>query len=134
MKRKGAGGEDGFSRLKKIFDALHGPDGCPWDRAQTFETLLPMLREETGEFERAVTAGDTENMKEELGDILLLVMFNAEIAAARGLFDIKAVIDALAEKLVRRHGHVFGSETAGTPGEAIALWRRKKDEEKAGSA
>lgn len=98
----------GFIKLKKVFNKLLGPEGCPWDKKQTHESLLPYLKEEVEEYFEAVKAKDAQNMKEELGDILLQVMLHSEIAGRNGKFSVEDVIDTLLQKITRRHPHVFG--------------------------
>ena len=123
-----------FDDLKKIFDKLHSPQGCLWDRKQTHETLIKYLKEETGEFIQAVRKGDEENMKEELGDILLQVMFHSQIAKKEGKFDIEDVIDTLAGKLKRRHPHVFANTKVSSVDEILSNWKKiKKSEKKNGN-
>jgi tetrapyrrole methylase family protein/MazG family protein len=97
-----------FTELKRVFEILHGPRGCMWDKKQTHKSLIPYLKEESDEFIRAMKRGDLSNMKEELGDILLQVMFHSQIASREGNFDVEDVIDVLMKKLKRRHPHVFG--------------------------
>lgn len=119
--------------LKEVVEVvarLRGPDGCPWDRAQTHQSLVPYLLEEAYELAAALSDGDPAAMKEELGDLLLHVLFHAQIAAEAGEFDIADVAMTLKEKLVRRHPHVFGAERAETPEEVRAQWEEIKREEK----
>lgn len=123
-----------FTELLEVFERLHGPDGCPWDRRQTHRSLLPKLREEVLEVEAAVRAGDAENLREELGDLLLLVIFNGLIADRSGRFTVEDIITGLTAKLKRRHPHVFGSERAGSARAALLSYRRaKRLEKKAGA-
>lgn len=119
-----------FKELKKIFKTLHGPQGCMWDRQQTHKTLIPHLREEVREFIAAVNGNNYRHMKEELGDLLLLVMFNAQIASKSSRFTIEDVIDELIKKLKRRHPHVFGTVKVKTAGQIIKNWNRIKALEK----
>jgi len=119
-----------FTELKKVFDTLHGPKGCLWDKKQTHKSLLPYLKEETREFIRAVENKDYENMKEELGDLLLQVMFHAKIAQRQGHFTIEDVIEVLGQKLKRRHPHVFGTAEVKSAKEIIRNWKKIKKEEK----
>ena len=119
-----------FNELKKVFRILHGPNGCPWDRKQTHKTLLPYIREESREFSATVKSRDCEHMKEELGDILLQVMFHSEIASKEGLFDIEDVVDTLIKKLKRRHPHVFGKVKVRSVHQVIANWHNIKRQEK----
>ncbi|MEN3010466.1 MAG: MazG family protein [Candidatus Bipolaricaulaceae bacterium] len=113
----------------EVVARLRGPNGCPWDRAQTHQSLVPYLLEEAYELAAALRDGDPAAMKEELGDLLLHVLFHAQIAAEAGQFDIGDVAAALKEKLVRRHPHVFGTERAETPEEVRAQWEEIKREE-----
>ncbi|MEO6095837.1 MAG: MazG nucleotide pyrophosphohydrolase domain-containing protein, partial [Fibrobacteria bacterium] len=97
-----------LSELLEIMARLRAPDGCPWDRKQTHHSLLNHLIEESYEFVDAVENGDRANMKEELGDVLLQVVFHAQLAQETGDFDFAQVVHGISEKLVRRHPHVFG--------------------------
>lgn len=119
-----------FTELKKVFDALHGPRGCPWDKKQTHQSLLPYLKEESQEFIVEVKKKDYEHMKEELGDILLQVMFHAKIASKDGRFDIEDVIDTLIKKLKRRHPHVFGKTKVKSVRDVLINWKKIKAKEK----
>src|SRR5579864_1151637 len=98
----------GIEALFDVVARLRAPDGCPWDREQTHESLRPYLLEETYELLEAIDAGDDAKMKEELGDVLLQVAMHAEIAAQEGRFDAAQVSEAVAAKMVKRHPHVFG--------------------------
>ena len=109
---------------------LRGPDGCPWDRQQDRNSLKPMLVEETYEVLEAIDNNDPDGLAEELGDLLLHVVFQAQLGKEDGAFDIDAVIDGICDKLVRRHPHVFGTETASTPEEVIKNWEAIKAQEK----
>jgi len=115
-----------------VFDRLHGPGGCPWDVQQTHESLLKYLREESREFICAVRNNDYSNMQEELGDVLLQVMFHAQIAKKNRKFDIEDVIDTLIRKLKRRHPHVFGKTKVDSARQVIINWNKIKKEEKKG--
>jgi MazG family protein len=119
-----------FSRLCDIVAQLRAPAGCPWDREQTHESLLPALIEEAYEVAGAVRAHDDANLREELGDLLLLVVMNSEIAREAGRFNISDVIGEVSEKLVRRHPHVFGESDAHDSGAVLKQWERIKREEK----
>ena len=123
-----------FPDLLAIMARLCAPDGCPWDREQTHTSLLPYLIEEAYEFIDATESGDASHMREELGDVLLQVVFHAQVAREAGTFDIEGVIQDIAEKLVRRHPHVFG-ETAGvdTADKVTAQWDEIKRTEKSGA-
>lgn len=119
-----------FIELKKIYETLHGPHGCMWDKEQTHASLLKDLQEEVDEFVEAVRNRDYPHMKEEVGDILLHVMFQAQIASKSGKFDIEDVIDGLIKKIKRRHPHVFGKQKVGSTEEIIANWHKIKAGEK----
>src|SRR4051794_15705878 len=122
------------SALVGLMQRLLAPGGCPWDREQTLETLIPYLVEETYEVVDAVASGDVEHHREELGDLLLQVVFQAELRQAQGAFGIDDVARGIVSKLVRRHPHVFGDVKAQTSDEALASWARLKAEEKATKA
>lgn len=117
-------------RLKDIIKRLRAPDGCPWDREQTHDSIRGHLVEECAEFLDAVDAGNYPNMCEELGDILMHVMLHAEIASEEGMFDFDDVARGLADKLVRRHPHVFGDASASSPGDVVKIWKDVKASEK----
>jgi len=121
-----------LTRLVDIMDRLLAPDGCPWDREQTLDTLRPFLIEETYEVLDALSRGDVAGHREELGDLLMQIVFHAALRAAEGAFDIDAVIAGISDKLVRRHPHVFG-DTAGvtTSDQVLAQWDEIKRAEKA---
>jgi XTP/dITP diphosphohydrolase len=118
--------------LVAVMDRLRSPGGCPWDAEQTHESLLKYLLEETYETVEAVESGDRTHLREELGDLLLQVVFHARIAAehAEDPFDIDDVASGIAAKLVRRHPHVFGDTTAATAAEVEANWEVLKAAEK----
>ncbi len=120
-----------FEELLDIIAALRGENGCPWDRAQTYETMKKCLADETEEVLQAIDSHDMENLCEELGDVLLQVVLNSQIARERGDFTIEDVIDGLCRKMIRRHPHVFGGQKALTPEEGLALWNQIKAQEKA---
>ncbi|MGL4175865.1 MAG: MazG nucleotide pyrophosphohydrolase domain-containing protein, partial [Dermatophilaceae bacterium] len=114
-------------------DRLRSPGGCPWDAEQTHESLVPYLIEEAHEVIAAIEGGDRAHLAEELGDVLLQVVFHARVAedAADGTFDVDTVAGLLVEKLVRRHPHVFADGDASTPDEVEQEWERIKGQEKA---
>ena len=121
-----------IARLIDIMAALRHPTtGCSWDLAQTFASVAPYAIEEAYEVADAVTRGDREDLREELGDLLLQVVFQARIAEEEGSFDFGGVVEAITAKLVRRHPHIFGDRTDLTPEEVKAGWDRIKAEEKA---
>ncbi len=115
--------------LVEVVARLRGPNGCPWDRAQTHRSLVPYLLEEAYEAAEAVADGSSEEMREELGDVLLQVLLHAQIEAEAGRFGIGEVADALREKLVRRHPHVFGRGEARTADEVRLRWEEIKGSE-----
>jgi len=119
-----------FQRLCEIVAKLRAPGGCPWDREQTHESLLPALIEEAYEVAGAVRANDTANFREELGDLLLLIVMHAEIASESGRFDSNGVLKEVTEKLIRRHPHVFGSSDARDSGAVLKQWESIKRAEK----
>jgi len=120
-----------FEKLVEIMARLRGPDGCPWDKQQDHISLKPMLVEETYEVLEAIDNNDSEGLSEELGDLLLHIVFHAQLGKESGEFDIDAVIDGICAKLIRRHPHVFGTETASSPEEVVKNWEAIKAEEKA---
>ncbi len=119
-----------FKDLVEIMKKLRSPEGCPWDREQTHESLLPYLIEETYEVIDAVKKGDDEELKEELGDLLLQVVFHSQIARERGAFDIGDVIDSITRKLIYRHPHVFGNRNDIRTAEDVNReWEKLKQKE-----
>ncbi len=119
-----------FQHLCDVVARLRSPDGCPWDRAQTLETIKPFTLEETYELLEAIDSGDDAAITEELGDVLLQVVLDAQIAADQARFTLIDVVTGISEKLVRRHPHVFGSAEAETPEEVKRHWDREKRKEK----
>jgi ATP diphosphatase len=118
--------------LLAIMAALRDREnGCPWDIEQTFATIAPYTIEEAYEVAEAVASGDREDLREELGDLLLQVVFHARIAEEEGAFDFGGVVEAVTRKMVRRHPHVFGVRRDWSPAEVKASWNRIKAEEKA---
>jgi len=120
-----------FERLVEIMATLRGPNGCPWDKQQDFNSLKPMLVEEVYEVLEAIEDKNFDGLSEELGDLLLHVVFHAELGKESGQFDINTVLEKISDKLVRRHPHVFGDETASSPEEVIKNWEAIKAQEKA---
>lgn len=121
-----------IGRLLEIMAALRTPrTGCPWDLAQNFSTIAPYTLEEAYEVADAIGRGDLADLKDELGDLLLQVVFHARMAEELGAFDFGGVVQAITEKLIRRHPHVFADETSLTPDAVEGLWERIKEEEKA---
>ncbi|MCF3932586.1 nucleoside triphosphate pyrophosphohydrolase [Acuticoccus sp. M5D2P5] len=122
-----------IDRLREIMAQLRNPDGgCAWDLAQTFETIAPYTIEEAYEVADAIERGNIADLKDELGDLLLQVVFHAQMAEEDGLFDFDDVATAINEKLVRRHPHVFSDGRARTPEEIKRVWDEIKAEERAG--
>ncbi|HET7093862.1 MAG TPA: MazG family protein, partial [Thermomicrobiales bacterium] len=117
--------------LQRIVARLRAPGGCPWDRAQTHETLRRAVIEEAYETVDAIDAGDPANLAEELGDLLLQVALHAQIAEEAGLFALEDVYDHVSRKLVRRHPHVFGDVEAATPADVVRTWEAVKADERA---
>lgn len=118
-----------FERLIDTMRRLRGPDGCPWDREQTRTSLKPFLLEEAYEVIEAIESERPEALREELGDLLLQVVFHAQVAVEQGEFDVVAVLEGLIGKLVSRHPHVFGEATVATAGEALTQWEAIKQRE-----
>src|SRR5438034_2316590 len=119
-----------FNRLCEIVAKLRAPDGCPWDREQTHESLLPAVIEEAYEVAEAARGKNDGHFREELGDLLLLWVMHTQIARETGRFDIDAVISDVSDKLVRRHPHVFGTSDARDSGAVLKQWEAIKREEK----
>ena len=123
--------EEHFAELCKIMTTLLGENGCPWDRAQTHQTLRPHLLEEAYEVADAIDNNDKNALREELGDLLLQVIIHSKIAEKDGAFDLKDVIRDVSDKLVRRHTHIFAEDTAQTPADVEDTWEANKIKEKA---
>ena len=123
-----------FGKLCEIVAKLRGPGGCPWDREQTHESLLPALIEEAYEVTEAAREKNDAHFREELGDLLLLVVMHAEIASETDRFNIDDVVRDISEKLIRRHPHVFGTSDARDSGAVLKQWEAiKRDEKKTDS-
>ncbi len=118
-----------FEDLIAVMAHLRGADGCPWDREQTHASLAPYLLEESHEVLDAITRGDAAALRSELGDVLLQVVFHAQMAHEAGVFDADAVVDGLTRKLLDRHPHVFGDLRLGTAREVLAHWEEIKRRE-----
>ncbi len=116
--------------LEKIMDKLRSPEGCPWDREQTLESLKPMVVEETFEVLEAVDNKSIENLKEELGDLLLQIVFYSRIAKENNWFTLDDVIENISKKLIRRHPHVFGNERILSSQKVLEQWEEIKSKEK----
>jgi MazG family protein len=135
LPRKGAtlAGEK-LPKLVDLMAHLRGPEGCPWDREQTYDTLKGLLLEEAYEVVDAVSARDFEGLEDELGDLLFQVVFYARLTEEEGRFDIDGVIGRVHAKLIRRHPHVFGEVRAGNADEALKSWLKVKETERASAA
>jgi nucleoside triphosphate diphosphatase len=124
-----------IDRLLAIMARLRDPEGgCPWDLEQDFRTIAPYTIEEAYEVADAIERDDMADLREELGDLLLQVVFHARIGEERGVFDFDAVAGAIADKMIRRHPHVFGDESVESAGEMIDFWERQKAAERAEKA
>lgn len=127
-----------FTDFVQIIETLRGENGCPWDREQTHQSLRPCMTEEAAELLASIRiyekSGNAENMKEELGDILLQAVMHSVIAREEGLFTIDDVIEEAAQKMIRRHPHVFGTVSADDSEQALQNWEAIKKEEKAGKS
>ena len=123
-----------FNGLQNVIATLRGPDGCPWDRVQTHQSLRPFLLEEASEALEALDDGDPERLCEELGDLLLEVLLHVQIAEEEGEFGLADVVQGVSDKLVRRHPHVFGDATAETPEAVVEQWEDLKREERSGQS
>ena len=121
---------DLFARFVELIARLRAPGGCPWDREQTHESVKPMTIEEAYEVAHAIDENDDEELLGELGDLLLQVVFHANIAEERGAFRLKQVLERVSGKMVRRHPHVFGEDGASTSGEVLRSWEAIKARER----
>lgn len=120
-----------IDRLLSVMAALRDPDGgCPWDLEQDFASIAPYTVEEAYEVADAIARGDMQDLKEELGDLLLQVVFHARMAQEQNLFTFEDVAATLSEKLIYRHPHVFGDESAANADEVVGIWNARKDAEK----
>jgi tetrapyrrole methylase family protein/MazG family protein len=119
-----------FQQLVDLMARLRAPGGCPWDREQSFDSIKPFLLEETYEVMDAIDARDWPALADELGDLLLQAVFFSQMASEENLFRIEDSLDAIIGKLIRRHPHVFGNETAQTEGDVRKRWSEIKAEEK----
>ena len=120
-----------YEQLLGIIAELRSDHGCPWDRAQTHESMIKCLRDECEETIEAIENKDDENLCEELGDVFLQVLLHAQIAKEEGRFDMSDIIDGLAKKMIRRHPHVFGDAPAAQSAEeGLANWKAIKEQEK----
>ena len=122
--------EGKFVELVEIMAKLRGPDGCPWDKEQTAQSLKPFLVEETYEVLEAIDEGSPAKVKEELGDLLFQVIFHARLAEEKGEFDMGDVLTNITEKMIRRHPHVFGEKKEKTSEQVLVDWEIMKKTEK----
>lgn len=123
--------KSGFGKLVRIMARLRAKNGCPWDRAQTHSSLKKHIIEEAYELCDAIDSRDSAKLKDELGDFLFQVIFQAQIAKERGAFDIDDVLKTSCEKMLNRHPHVFGKHRAKDPDDAYKHWQSRKEREKA---
>ena len=123
-----------FAEMVGIIAKLRGPEGCLWDRRQTLESLVPNILEEAEEVSEAVKSNNLDNLCEELGDLLMVILMEIEIAREKGLFTYSNVLTGAIKKFIRRHPHVFGDVKVDTPEEALAVWKKMKREEKEGNS
>src|SRR5512139_1565771 len=122
---------DLFARFVELIARLRAPGGCPWDREQTHDSVKPMTIEQAYEVAHAIDEKDDAELAGELGDLLLQVVFHANIAQERGAFALREVIERVADKMVRRHPHVFGEDEAATSGDVLRSWEAIKAAERA---
>lgn len=120
-----------MEQFVKTIARLRGPDGCPWDREQTHESLIRYLLEETYEVLESIHENNPAKLKEELGDLLLQIVLQAQIASETGSFSIEDVAEAINTKMIRRHPHVFGNGTASSADEVLSQWEELKKQETA---
>jgi MazG family protein len=127
-----------FTRLVEIVATLRSPDGCPWDREQTIDSLKPYVLEETYEVVEAIDRGDHDALREELGDFVFEAVFLAQLESEAGHFTIADALTAIADKLVRRHPHVFARQDGESPlrsaGEVVTRWEQIKAQERGGAS
>ena len=117
-------------KLLEIMKALRAPDGCPWDKVQTHKSIRSNVVEECAEFLEAVDLDSPAKMREELGDLLMLIALNCQIAAENKEFTFDDVVNEINEKIVRRHPHVFGDQKAADSDDVLKIWQQVKNEEK----
>lgn len=121
---------DAFTELRDVVRRLRAPEGCPWDREQTNPSLAPAIIEEAYEVAAAIRAGDDVNLREELGDLLMVILMHAQIAEEAGRFTIEEAMRSVTDKLIRRHPHVFGASEARDSGAVLKQWDAIKRDEK----
>ena len=119
-----------IDELVKVMKKLRAPDGCPWDRAQTHQSLMPFIMDECGELLDAIEAQDDANFREELGDVLMHIVLHSVMAEERGAFTFDEVVEGITAKMISRHPHVFGAEAVSSASDVIDLWEKVKAKEK----
>lgn len=119
-----------MQNLVSVMRYLMGPQGCPWDRVQTHESIRKNLIEEAYEAVDAIDSKDPQKIKDELGDVLLQVVFHSVIAEKEGVFNLDDIANQMSQKLVRRHSHIFGKDQASSPDEVLSVWEKNKMNEK----
>ncbi|NCC60214.1 MAG: MazG family protein [Verrucomicrobiae bacterium] len=122
-----------MEKLLKLMEKLRSPGGCPWDQQQTHVSIAKDLLEESAELIEAIETQDDAAMLEELGDVLLQIVFHAHLAKERGVFEFKDIVQSISEKLIRRHPHVFGNTTVEGIDVVYEQWERIKKDEKSGT-
>jgi len=115
-----------FQKLLDLVEKLRAPNGCPWDRKQTIESLAKCVKEEADEVLEAIEKKDYENLKEEIGDLILTVSMITQIAKEEQKFDMEEVLNSVCKKMIERHTWVFGEDKAETAEEALEMWKRNK--------
>ena len=116
----------GFAKALEVMARLRAPDGCPWDREQDHQTLKPYIIEEAYEVIEAIDSGSNDDLREELGDLLLQVLFHSQLAQEKGLFNASEVAEKLADKMIDRHPHVFGEDQTDTTNQVLRNWEISK--------
>ena len=119
-----------IDKLVEVMKKLRAPDGCPWDRAQTHQSLMPFIMDECGELLDAIEAQDDANFREELGDVLMHIVLHSVMAEERGAFTFDDVVEGITAKMISRHPHVFGEEAVSSASDVIDLWEKVKAKEK----
>lgn len=119
-------GKNNFERLLKLTEKLRAPNGCPWDKSQTFESLIKDFHEESEELKEAIRKKDMDNLEEEIGDVCFTLALIMQIGMEKKLFTPESVFERIAEKIVARHTWVFGNDTVQTTEEALVLWKKNK--------
>lgn len=129
-----SGNMSAVEELRRTVARLRGPGGCPWDQEQTHQSLAVCLVEECAELLDTIDRSDMEHMREELGDVLIQVVFHAQLAEEKGIFDLEAVAKEINDKLIRRHPHVFGTGKLDTAEQVVVQWEAIKATEKKNGA